>query len=178
MAPARGWSNRSLFPKAQGLVFVFLLCFVPGCVNDEDRQTEIRQKVIAGECEEARKLAHEYFADDKRILLVTLEYIATQEKKALREAYKNNVLIENLRWSTDGSGVVKVSGRLRNRGDKTITGFGNRAACARTGEVVRTVPAGRLANIQPGMYEDFEFIIKGFKDCDDITAHVIDVGLK
>ena len=173
----RGKSNRLSFSKGAGLVVV-LLCLTAGCVNDADRQSEIRQKVIAGEYDEAVRLAHEHFADDKRILLVTLEYIATQKNKALRQAYKANASIGNVRWSKGGSGVARVSGRLLNRGDKTITGFGIRAACTRDGEVVQKARASRLSDIAPGKHEDFEFVIKDFEDCDDITAQVVDLGLK
>ena len=173
-----GWINRPLFSKWLWLIFVVLLGLTIGCVNDENKQSEIRKKVIAGEYEEAATLAQKYFADDKRILLVTLEYIAVQKNKALKKAYRKHLIIENLNWSTDRSGVTKVAGKLLNSGNKTITGFGIKAACRREGRVVREARGRWISEIGPGVYEDFECMVEGLGDCDDLTATVEDLGLK
>ena len=165
-------------PIFRVLIFVVLLILTIGCVKDEDRRDEVRKKVIAGEYEEASRLAKEYFADDKRILLVTQEYIAFEKKKALTEAYKNRLIIENLNWSTDRSGVTGVAGKLLNRGNKTITGFGIKIACRRAGKVVHETRAQWIAEIGPGMYEDFEATIEGLGECEDLVAIVVDLGLK
>jgi len=167
-----------LFSKCRVLISIVLLVLTVGCVNDEDRQSEIRKKVIAGEYEEAATLAREYFADDKRILLVALEYIAVRKNEALKQAYKNYLIIENLNWSTDRSGVTKVAGTLFNRGNKTITGFGIKAVCTREGQVVHEARARWVAEIGPGMYENFECMIEGHDDCEDLTARVEDLGVK
>jgi hypothetical protein len=170
--------NRSSFRKRRGLILLVLLVLILGCTGDEKRQSEIREKVLAGQHEEAVRLAHEYFADDKRILLVTLEYIAAQKKKALSQAYRSSVLIEELAWFEEGSGAAKIAGRLFNRGSRAVTGLGIRAQCRREGKVVREVRALCVAEIEPGAREDFECVIKGFVDCDDITAELVEVGLR
>ena len=164
--------------KRRVLISVVLLVFTVGCVNDEDRQSEIRKKVSAGEYEEAATLAREYFADDKQVLLVALEYIAVRKKEALKQAYKNDLTIENLNWSTDRSGVTKVAGTLFNRGNKTITGFGIKAVCTRGGQVVREARARLVAEIGPGRHENFKCMIEGLDGCEDLTARVEDLGLK
>lgn len=155
-----------------------LLIAAVGCANGENRQEEIRKKVNAGEYEAAARLAQAYFADDKRTLLVALEYIAVQEKKALKKAYTNLLIIENLNWSTDRPGVTKVSGKLVNTGNKTITGFGIKAACRRDGGVVHEARARWVAEIGPDMNRDFEFIMEGVEGCQDLTATVEDLGLR
>lgn len=170
--------KRPLFSRCRGLIFVLLLFLTVGCSDDLNRQDEIRRKVIAGEYEEAELLAHKYFADDKGILLITLEYIAVQKDKAHKKAYTKHVKIENLHWSTDPSGDTRVAGKLLNTGDKTITGFGIKAVCRSGGEVIREARARRIAEIRPGAYEDFEWMIEGWEDCDDLTAIVENLGLK
>jgi len=96
-----------------------LLALLAGCVDDRDRQNEIKEKVRGGDYEEAARLAHQYFSLDKRILLVTLEYIADQKSRAAKEAYKNNVVIQDVEWSTNRSGGTVVVGRVLNRATKS-----------------------------------------------------------
>lgn len=178
----KGWqnglSNRLLFRTYRVLTLLILLIFTTGCVNDEDRQSEIRNKVVAGEYEEAARLAREYFADDKPTLLIALEYVAFQKTKALKEAYKNCLIIEDVNWSTDRSGATKVTGKLLNKGNKTITGYGIKVVCRQEGKVVHEARARWVAEIGPGEHEDFECIITGFVGCEGVAASVEDLGLK
>ena len=159
-------------------VWLILLVLLTGCAADEDKQEEIKEKVRAGEHDEAIRLAHEYLGDDKRVLLVMLEYIAYEKGKAVKEAYKKNVVIEDVDWSTDSSGVTAVVGRLLNRGDKTVTGIGMRIACIREGKTVREMRATFPDQIPPGASKAFQRKLDGFTDCHDLSIHIIDLGLK
>ena len=75
-------------------VWLILLVLLTGCAADEDKQEEIKEKVRAGEHDEAVRLAHEYLGDDKRVLLVMLEYIAYEKGKAVKEAYKKTLSLK------------------------------------------------------------------------------------
>jgi hypothetical protein len=164
------------FLKSAVWFIVFVL--LTGCAADEDKRKEIKEKVRAGEHDEAVRLAHEYLGDDKRVLLVMLEYIAYEKGKAVKEAYKKNVVIEDVDWSTDSSGVTAVVGRLLNRGDKTVTGIGIRIACIREGKTVRGIRATYPDQIPPGASKVFQRKLDGFTDCHDLSIHIIDLGLK
>lgn len=168
----------ALLLRAQGLFLLLLLALLAGCVSDQDRQNEIKEKVRVGDYEEAVRLAHQYFSLDKGMLLVTLEYIADQKSKAIKEAYKNNVVIQDVDWSTDQSGGTVVVGKVLNRGDKTITGFGISIACKRDGKAVHAVRAAYSGPISPGMSKEFRRDIDGLTGCQDISIDVVDLGLK
>lgn len=75
-------------------VWLILFVLLTGCAADEDKQEEIKEKVRAGEHDEAVRLAHEYLGDDKRVLLVMLEYIAYEKGKAVKEAYKKTLSLK------------------------------------------------------------------------------------
>jgi hypothetical protein len=81
-------------------------------------------------------------------------------------------------WSTDSSGVTAVVGRLLNRGDKTVTGIGIRIACIREGKTVRRIGATYTDQIPPGASKVFQRKLDGFTDCNDLSIHIIDLGLK
>jgi len=160
------------------VVLLVLFTLMTGCTADEDHQKEIRDKVRRGEHEEAVNLAHKYFADDKRVLLVTLEYIADQKHKALKKAYIKNVTIEDVDLRTEASGGKKVIGRLVNKGNKTITGFGIKAGCERNGRIVHEVRTRYLADIGPGMSSAFQCEARDLANCDTISVEIIDLGLR
>jgi len=155
-----------------------LRALLAGCVDDRDRQNEIKEKVRGGDYEEAARLAHQYFSLDKRILLVTLEYIADQKSRAIKEAYKNNVVIQDVEWSTDRSGGTVVVGRVLNQGDKIITGFGISIVCKRDGNTVHAARAAYPGPISPGTSGAFRRDIDGLTDCHDISIDIVDLGLK
>jgi len=167
------------FPSANRLCLLVLLALLAGCgVSDQARQDEIKEKVGCGDYEEAARLAHQYFSLDKRILLVTLEYIADQKSRAIKEAYKNNVVIQDVEWSTNRSGGTVVVGRVLNRGDKIITGFGISIVCKRDGNTVHAARAAYPGPISPGSSEAFRRDIDGLADCHDISIDIVDLGLK
>ncbi len=132
----------------------------------------------AGEYEEAEKLAYKYFADDKRVMLVTLEYIAHQKDKALKEAYKVNVSIDEVRWSIDPSGVTTVLSRFVNRGNRTITGLGIKVGLLKGGRLVHEVRASYLLEVGPSSSGPFQCRIEALADFDDISIDIIDLGFK
>jgi hypothetical protein len=166
-------------PSAKPLCLLVLLALLAGCgVSDQARQDEIKEKVGGGDYEEAARLAHQYFSDDKRILLVMLEYIGDQKSKADKEAYKDNVVIQDVDWSTDRSGGTVVVGRVLNQGDKIITGFGISIVCKRDGKTVHAVRAAYPGPIPPGMSEAFRREIGGLTGCHDISIDIVDLGLK
>jgi len=160
------------------LAFLVVFALMAGCTPNADQQREIREKVRGGEHEEAVRLAHKYFADDKRVLLVTLEYIKDQKDKAVKRAYKKNVVIGDVNLQTEPSGVRKVIGRVMNKGNRTITGFGIKAACKKDGRVVHEVRNLYLIEVAPGMSDVFQCGTDGFADCDDVSVEIIDLGLK
>ncbi len=167
------------FRSANRLFLLVLLALLAGCgVSDQDRQNEIKAKVGVGDYEEAARLAHEYFSDDKRILLVMLEYIGDQKSKANKEAYKNNVVIQDVEWSKDRSGGTVVVGRVLNLGDKTITGFGISIACKRDGKAVHAARVAYPGPISPGMSKEFRRDIDSLNGCGDISIDIVDLGLK
>jgi hypothetical protein len=160
--------------------FIFLVIFAlaTGCTPHQDRQGDIREKVKSGAHEEAARLAHQYFADDKRALLITLEYIADQKNKAVKQAYKKNVVIGDVSLRAEPSDLNKIVGRIMNQGDRTITGFGIKAACKKDGRVVHEVRNRYLIEIAPGMSRTFRCVTDDFADCDDVSVEIIDLGLK
>jgi hypothetical protein len=160
------------------LIFFVVFAVMAGCTPHEDQQREIREKVRAGEHDEAVRLAHKYFADDKRVLLVTLEFIEDQKDKAVKQAYKKNVVIGDVSLQTEPSGINKVVGRVMNQGHSTITGFGIKASCKKDGRVVHEVRNRYLIDIAPGMSHGFQCATDGFANCDDVSVEIIDLGLK
>jgi hypothetical protein len=170
------WKSSPYLLRIAAWLIVFVL--LTGCAADEDKQQKIKDKVRAGHYDEAVRSAQEYLGDDKRVLLVMLEYIAYEKGRAEQEAYKKNVAIEDVNWSTDSSGVMVVVGRLENRGDKTVTGMGMRIACIREGKTVRGKRATYRDQIPPGASKAFQLELDGFTDCHDLAIHIIDLGLK
>ena len=160
------------------LVLLLVFALITGCAADEDQQREIREKVKGGEHEEAMRLAHKYFADDKRVLLVTLEYIEDQKDKAVKQAYKKHVIIGDVDLKAKPSGATKVIARVMNQGDRVITGFGIKAACIKDGRVVHEVRNRYLTEIASGMSHMFQYETDDFADCDDVSVEIIDLGLK
>jgi hypothetical protein len=173
--------GRSFFSSGlRGLVFLFLLLPAAGCGNEEEKRDAIQEKVRAGDYEEAARWAHQYFENDKRILLVTLESIAEQQSKAMKEAYKRRVVIEDVQWPSDKDqhGSPLVVGRLINQGGKTITGFGLRIACMRDAKAIRETRALYVETVPPGLSTVFRQPVDGFTGCQDITIQIVDLGFQ
>jgi hypothetical protein len=166
---------KSLFLMTSVLLFLVLFT---GCVSDEERQREIREKAEAGQYEEAERLAFEYFAADKLLLLISLEYIADKKDKALKRAYKHIFLIDDWDWAKDRDGRVKVDGRVVNQGDRTVTGFAIRIEYVKNGEVIDRVAFTESEEIKPGMYKEFERTKYGLSDCDQVFIDVVDFAIK
>jgi hypothetical protein len=160
------------------IIWIVLFVLPAGCLVDQGKEEEIKAKARAGEYDEAARLAHEYLGDDKRILLVMLEYIAYEKNRGEKERYKEKLRVEDVNWSTDTSGVAKVVGRFVNRGKKTVTGIGVRFACMREGQAIHRKLATYSLEIQGNMSKAFQEKLDGFHDCDDISITVIDLGLK
>jgi hypothetical protein len=165
---------------------LFLLLSAAGCSQDEEKQSAIREKVRAGDYEEAARWAHQYFDDDKRMLVVMLEYIADQQSKARKGAYNRHVVIQDVQLLHERSDQFyrsesrpdMVIGRLVNRGDKTITGFGLRVACIKDGKTLRETRALFAQAVPPGLSTVFRQPVDGFTDCQDVTIQIIDLGIK
>lgn len=165
---------------SRSLLLLFLLLPAAGCSKEEEQRDAIRQKVQAGDYEEATRWAHQYFDDDKRVRLVTLEYIAEQKNKALKEAYKRRVAIQDVQWPSDRvePGSFSVVGRLINQGDKTITGFGLRIACIKDGKAIHETRAVYAQTVLPGFSTEFRQPVDSFSGCQDVTIQIIDLGIK
>lgn len=159
-------------------IWLILFVLVTGCAPDENRVEEIKEKVLAGDHDEAVRLAHEYLGDDKRDLLVMLEYIAHEKSKAVEENYKRNVVIEDVKWSTDSSGTTTLVGRLLNRGDNTLTGIGARIDCIREGKTMGEQRFMYPVQILPGGSGAFQHELNGFTDCHDFSIKIINLGVK
>jgi hypothetical protein len=167
---------------AKPLFFVvfalFFLALCTGWVSDEDRQREIREKADAGEFEEAKRLAIEYFAADKLLLMVSLEYIAGQKEKALKNVYHHNFLIIDCDRREDENGRMVVNITVLNSGDKTVTGFAVRIDCVKNGKMINWGIFAKTEEIGPGTYKTFEQAKSGHKDCDELSVHLIDFAVR
>ena len=162
-------------------LIIFSLLFLTLCtgwVSEEDRQREIRGKANAGEFEEAKKLAFEYFAADKLLLMVSLEYIAGQEEKTLKNVYKHNFLLVDCDRRKDKYGHIMVDVRVSNKGEKTVTGFAVRIECVKNGEMINRDIFTKIEEIEPGTYKTFERTKPEFQDCDEVSIDIIDFAVK
>jgi len=161
------------------MVVFFALLFIIGCVYDDDKKEEIKEKVRIGRHEEAERLAHTYFDADKLILMVMLEYIADQKDKAIKKAYKDNLLIDDWEWWIDRQGLTKVAGRVIHKGDKSISGFGIKIYYIRNEEVIDVATVTKAGEIEPGMYKEFEHTHQSsLYHYDEISLDILDFGIK
>ena len=166
---------KSLFRMMLVLISLFLCS---GCVSDKERQREIREKTEVGEYEEAERLAFKYFAADKLLLLISLEYINDQKTKALKRFYKDNLLVDEWEWKEVGYGHIKVDGRVINQGDRTVTGFAIKIEYIRKGKVIDRVILTETKEIMPAMYQQFEHTKRSLKGCDEVSVDIVDFAIK
>jgi len=161
------------------IMFVLISLFLcSGCVSDEDRQGEIREKAKAGGYEEAERLAFKYFAADKLLLLISLEYINDQKTKALKEFYKDNLLVDEWEWKEVGYGLINVDGRVINQGDRTVTGFAIKIEYMKKGKVIDRVILTETKEIMPATYQQFEHTKRCLKSCDEVSVYIVDFAIK
>lgn len=157
---------------------IVLLGLFLGCDSDESKEREIRDKLSLGQFDEAERLAREYFADDKLLLLTSLSSIAQLREKAAKEAYKEKLRI--LRWDStaEGNEATKISGRLMNAGDRTVSGFALRMTYLKEGKVLKVVTHTRVQDIHPGRSGDFVFLDSGSPLYDELLLEIQDFALK
>jgi len=157
---------------------ILLLAPFSGCDSDEIKEKEIRDKLSLGQFDEAERLAREYFADDKLLLLTSLSSIAELREKAAREAYEEKLRI--LRWdsSIEGNGATRISVRLMNSGDRTVSGFALRVTYLKEGKVLKVVTHTRVHDINPGRSGDFVFMDSGSPPYDKLLLEIQDFAMK
>ena len=161
------------------IMFVLISLFLcSGCVSDEERQREIRGKAEVGEYEEAERLAFKYFAADKLLLLISLEYINDQKTKALKRFYKDNLLVDEWEWKEGRDGLITVDGRVINQGDRTVTGFAIRIEYMKKGKVIDRVIVTENKEIMPATYQKFEHTKRCLKGCDEVSVDIVDFAIK
>lgn len=161
------------------MMFVLMSLFLcSGCVSDEERQREIREKAEVGEYEEAERLAFKYFEADKLLLLIGLEYINVQKTEALKGLYKDNLLVDELEWNEVGNSYIKVDGRVINQGDRTVTGFAIKIEYMKNGKVIDRVIFTETKEIIPATYQQFERTHRCLKGCDEVSVDIVDFAIK
>ena len=161
------------------MMFVLMSLFLcSGCVSDEKRQREIREKAEVGEYEEAERLAFKYFEADKVLLLIGLEYINVQKTEALKGLYKDNLLVDELEWNEVGNSYIKVDGRVINQGDRTVTGFAIKIEYMKNGKVIDRVIFTETKEIIPATYQQFERTHRCLKGCDEVSVDIVDFAIK
>jgi len=149
-----------------------------GCVSDEERQREIREKAAIGEYEEAERLALKYFAADKLLLLISLEYINDQQTKALKGFYKDNLFVDEWEWKEVRDGLIAVDGRVINQGHRTVTGFAIKIEYMKKGKVIDRVIVTENKEIMPDTYQQFEHMKRCLKGCDEVSVDIVDFAIK
>jgi hypothetical protein len=161
------------------MMFVLMSLFLcSGCVSDEDRQREIREKTKAGEYEEAERLAFKYFAADKLFLLTSLEYINDQKTKTLKEFYNDNLLVDEWEWNEVGDGYIKVNGRVMNQGDRTVTGFAIKIECMKNSKMIDRIIFTETKEIMPATFQQFEHTQRCLNGCDEVSVDIVDFAIK
>ncbi len=160
------------------MLVLISLFLCSGCVSDEERQREIRGKTEIGEYEEAERLAFKYFAADKLLLLISLEYINDQKTKALKRFYKDNLLVDEWEWKEVRDGLIAVDGRVINQGHRTVTGFAIKIEYMKKGEVIDRVIVTENKEIMPGIYQQFDHTKRCLKGCDEVSVDIVDFAIK
>ena len=161
------------------IMFVLISLFLcSGCVSDEERQREIRGKAEVGEYEEAERLAFKYFAADKLLLLISLEYINDQKTKALKGFYKDNLFVDEWEWKEGRDGLITIDGRVINQGDRTVTGFAIRIEYMKKGKVIDRAIVTENKEIMPATYQKFEHTKSCLKSCDEVSVDIVDFAIK
>ncbi len=166
---------KSLFRMMLVLISLFLCS---GCVSDEERQREIRGKAEVGEYEEAERLAFKYFAADKLLLLISLEYINDQKTKALKRFYKDNLLVNEWKWKEVRDGLITVDGRVINQGDRTVTGFAIKIEYMKKGKVIDRAILTETEEIMPATCQQFEHTKRCLQGCDEVSVDIVDFAIK
>jgi len=165
-------------PLFRMMIVLISLFFCSGCVSDEERQREIREKAKIGEYEEAERLALKYFAADKLLLLISLEYINDQKTKALKRFYKDNLLVDEWEWKEVGYGHIKIDGRVINQGDRTVTGFAIKIEYMKKGKVIDRVFLTETEEIMPATYQQFGHTKCCLQGCDEVSVDIVDFAIK
>ena len=164
--------------KPTWLLSALVLVLFFGCDGDELKERMIREKLNAGQYDEAEQLARQYFADDKLVLLTTLSAIAERRDKFIKEAYRERLFIDRWDWSVDGNGLTKIAGRIINTGDKTVSGFALRIRYLKDGKAVRAVTHTKASNIDPGGSHDFVLRDAWLHPYDKLLIEIQDFALK
>ncbi len=160
-------------------MFVLISLFLcSGCVSDEERQREIRGKAEVGEYEEAERLAFKYFAADKLLLMISLEYINDQKTKALKKFYQDNLLVDEWEWKKVRDGLITVEGRVINQGDRTVTGFAIKIKYMKKGKVIDRFILTEMKEIMPDTFQQFDHTKRCLKGCDEVSVDIVDFAIK
>ena len=157
---------------------VIVLGLFLGCDSDELKERKIRDKLSLGQFDEAERLAREYFADDKLLLLTSLSSIAELREKALKEAYKEKLHILHWDSSIEGKGATRITGRLKNTGDRAVSGFALRMTYFKEGKVLKVVTHTQVQDIDPGGSSDFVFQDSALHGYDKRLLEVQDFALR
>lgn len=168
-----------LMKSTWGPVFSALsMVVIIGCSSNEVKQKEIREKVESARYEEALDLAHEYFKNDKSLLLASLAYICEHKDRDLKEAYRSRLRIDHYDWWKDRYGFIRVIGRIINGGGKNISGFAVKIEFLQTGTVIHTSTLTEIKLINAGAFREFEYRKSAPENCDQVKVELTEFAFK